>query len=595
MTYSILISSKHLQSALEAIAIIAIMIALGAPRIWAAGYKSIEHQFTRLSVRRWRAIVIAAAFPMATRLILLPLFPVPRPYVHDEFSYLLMADTFAHGRLANPVPPEWKHFETEYVLMQPTYASQYQPAQGLVLAAGQLLTGRPWWGVWASIGLMCGTLCWALGYVFRTNWALFGALVAALQFGIFGFWMNSYFGGAVAATGGALVAGSLLRMKAKPASSAALGAFGLCILLASRPFEGLIWSAAAALWITLQYRSLLREMIIPAVAVLAAGAISLAYYNGRVTGDHFNPPYAQARRTYGTPQSYWWQPAITVAHFNNPQVRDNYLNQRTYWNRRNSPAALMDSTWRRLRDFWRFFIGPLLTPALLFIVISWRDRRIRPWLFISAPFIAEHATYHAWYPQQSASETILILIILIQCWRHLRVSQRLRGWGMAMSRTLMTGYLVCVILISAGRAAESRLPHRVRDVWASLLPAPRARDRVLDFLERVPGKHLVFVHYGPKHPYIDEWVFNTADLTGSKVVFSRMIDPESDLELSRKLDDRRVWIADAGSGILRQVESRSVVTRMTESWAGSSRMNGTSKPSLGRPGDTMSPVKGLKE
>jgi hypothetical protein len=126
-----------------------------------------------------------------------------------------------------------------------------------------------------------------------------------------------------------------------------------------------------------------------------------------------------------------------------------------------------------------------------------------------------------------------------------------------VSRTLIAGFLASVFLISAGRAAESRLPHRVRDVWASLLPAPRVRDRVLDRLERIPGKHLVFVHYGPKHPYIDEWVFNKADIANSKVVFSRMMDPESDLELSKKLDNRRVWIADADSGTLRQVGSSS--------------------------------------
>jgi hypothetical protein len=335
MTYSILTSSKHLQAALEVIVFIALAIAALAPRLWAAGYRSIERRLTRWSVRRWKAIALAAAFPMLVRLLLLPLFPMPRPYVHDEFSYLLMADTFVHGRVANPVPPEWKHFETEYVLMQPTYASQYQPAQGLVLAAGQVLTGRPWWGVWTSVGLMCGTLCWGLSYLFRPGWALFGALMAGLQFGIFGFWMNSYFGGAVAATGGALIAGSLLRMAAKPVSSAVLGAFGLCIVLASRPFEGLIWSAAGVIWIALQYRSLLKQIVTPAAAVLAVGAISLAYYNDRVTGDPLNPPYAQARHTYGTPQSYWWQPPVTVAHFNNPQIRDNYLNQLTYWNRRN--------------------------------------------------------------------------------------------------------------------------------------------------------------------------------------------------------------------------------------------------------------------
>jgi hypothetical protein len=550
MTYSILISSKHLQSALEILAAMALLLALCAPSLAADWYRFIEDKFLRLSKRRWRAVAVAAVMPMAARLLLLPWFPVPLPNVHDEFSYLLQGDTFAHGRLTNPRPPEWKHFETEYVLVQPTYASQYQPAQGLVLAAGQVIAGKPWWGVWASVGLMCGALCWALSFFFRLPWALFGSLAAGLQFGILGFWMNSYFGGAVAATGGALVLGALMRMRCKPASSAALGALGLVVLFASRPIEGVLWSAVAAIRLALLHRKLLAEIIPSAVCVLALGATGLAWYNARVTGNPLDPPYAQARRTYGTPQSYWCQPAITVAQFNNRQLRQNYLNQLGYWNRRYSATAIWDATWRRLRDFWRFFIGPFFTPALCFLGFLWRDRRIRPWLCISAPFIAEHAAYHAWYPQQSASETILIVLILVQCWRHLRVWQRRRGWGLAMSRTLIAGFVAAIALLTLGRATESRQPPRVRDIWASLLPPARMRDRVAERLQQRAGKHLVFVHYGPTHPYIDEWVFNGADIPNEKVVFSRLIDPASDQALVSELPDRDVWVADPDAGTL---------------------------------------------
>ncbi|HWD99543.1 MAG TPA: hypothetical protein VG345_10915, partial [Bryobacteraceae bacterium] len=418
MTYSILVSSKHLQNFMEIAAAACILLAFAAPRFGRGFYSQIAVHFKRLALRRRSAILLAAAFPMAARLALMPIFGFPAPAVHDDFSYLLLGDTFAHGRLANPRPPEWRHFESEYVLLTPTYASQYQPAQGLFLAAGQVLAGHPWWGVWLEMGVMFGAICWALSQALPVRWALLGACLAAMQFGIYGFWMNSYFGGAAAASGGALVFGSLLRIRRDPATSGALCAFGLIVLFASRPFEAVLWMIAA-LWFMARRRDRIRASAPWFAAVFIAGAALLAGYNGRVTGNPFKPPYELYRERYGVPQSFWWQPAVIVSNFDFPQLRDNYENQLTYWRRRYSPALLWDSTWRRLRDFWRFFLGPFLTPALLFAGYLWRDARVRPWFFISALLILDHATYHAWYPQQSAPATVLIVLLLVQCWRRM--------------------------------------------------------------------------------------------------------------------------------------------------------------------------------
>src|SRR5258706_16301935 len=113
------------------------MVALCWPRTGSRWFKAIERFFGRLARRRGQAVLTVGASAVLIRLAILPMTPIPQPFIHDEFSFLLAADTFAAGRVTNPTHPLWTHFESFHITQQPTYMSMYFPAQGLAMAAGE--------------------------------------------------------------------------------------------------------------------------------------------------------------------------------------------------------------------------------------------------------------------------------------------------------------------------------------------------------------------------------------------------------------------------------------------------------------------------
>src|SRR5277367_1412234 len=192
---------------------IAVAIAFCWPGLGAAFFKRIEFAFGKLAQRQRLAVLTVGGTALLLRLAMLPLCPIPHPCLDDDFSFLLAADTFASGRLTNPTPAMWKYFESIHITMKPTYMSMYFPAQGLVLAAGKVLFGRPWFGVLCAGAMMCAAICWMLQAWLPPSWALLGGMLAVLRLGLFSYWINTYAGaGSIAALAGALVLGAFPRL-----------------------------------------------------------------------------------------------------------------------------------------------------------------------------------------------------------------------------------------------------------------------------------------------------------------------------------------------------------------------------------------------
>jgi hypothetical protein len=227
----------------------------------------IEPYARKLAEHTGWSMLLLAALPIALRLALLPQYPIPSPNVSDDFSYLLLADTLRHFRLANPPHPLHQFFETFFVLQEPTYSSIFPLGQGIVLPLDWPIFGNPWAGVALSLGAFCALCYWMLRAWTTRGWALVGGLLAVIQFGPLNQWMNSFWGGAVSACAGCLVFGALPRLRedARTRDAALLG-LGLALQLLTRPYEFIFLLASAILFLLAFFRK--STKLIPAVLVL---------------------------------------------------------------------------------------------------------------------------------------------------------------------------------------------------------------------------------------------------------------------------------------------------------------------------------------
>jgi hypothetical protein len=543
-----------------AILLVAIALAFVSPNFAGDFFKGLERGIAALARRRYLSIVAVGGSALLIRLLLLAWFPTPVPEVHDEFSYLLMADTFARGRLANPTHPMWVHFETFHEIQKPTYASMYYPAQGLFLALGKRIFGHPFWGVSVSAGLMCAAICWMLQAWVPPFWALIGGWLAVIRIGTVSYWANSYWGGAVAALGGALVLGALPRLKRRQRiRDALLMSFGFALLANTRPYEGIFFSipifASLLIWGRSHrappFHVLFIRILVPLVLVATSTLVCMGCYFARVTGSAFRPPFFLNLATYNPVPYFPWQSIKAIPVYHHVMMENFYMG---WWKhlyelgRHHFVIALLLKSW----TFSAFFLGPLFGVLLIFSTFTIPygasfhsfSNRTQFMLIVFATVLFGAALPVYFNPHYVAAITAGLYFLIVTAMRRLR-RWRPRGHsaGLAIVRSTCA---VAVLMLAVLVGTPERLHAGVNLLtWCSPAVYRTWRSEIQRQLLSMAGNHLLIVSYDASHPVIDEWVFNDADIDGSRIVWARDMGKPRNKEIVDYFSERKVWIVHA--------------------------------------------------
>jgi hypothetical protein len=528
------------------------LFSLLCPSLGSRWFQQVEQTLAAVAQRGNLSFLLCGVSALAMRLVVLPWLPIPKPFINDEFSFLLASDTFAHGRLANPTHPMWVHLETFHIIFHPTYASMYPPLQGLVLAFGQVVFGHPFWGIWLSAGIMCAAICWMLQAWLPPSWALIGGMVPVLRFGVFSYWDNAYWGGTLASTAAALVLGALPRIiRHQRARDALLLAVGVAMLANTRPYEGMMLSlvvaARLAWWVVhskstpnqLPMRLLIGRVALPMLLVLGLAGVATGYYFLRVTGSVLSMPQQLNRKTYAVAQYFYWQPAYPEPTYDHKAMHDFYTQTEfKYFKLGQTVSGILLQLITKPSMIWVFYFAPALTPPLFLLPRVLRDRRIRFLVIAGAVGLASSALVIFFQVHYIAPIAPIMLAVLVQGMRHLR-TWRFEGKpsGQFLVRAMV---VICILMIPVQVHILAAVPPP--GSWAAIGPERVAFETQL---QSRPGPHLVLVRYRPDHDPLLEWVYNGADIDGQKVVWARDMGAAKNEELLRYFKDRSAWLLDA--------------------------------------------------
>jgi hypothetical protein len=264
-----------------------------------------------------------------------------------------------------------------------------------------------------------------------------------------------------------------------------------------------------------------------------------------VFGNPLTPPYIVNRNTYAIAPYYIWQTQRTEPSYRHKIMQRFYReDELNYFVKIHTLSGFLPQTLCKVGWGVLFFSGIALLPPLVMLRRVLLDGRIR-FLVLSMLVMAGGLLIEIfYYPHYVAPFTAVFYAIGIQAMRHLRLwSPEGKPVGRALVRLTVA---LCFVMAGLRLYAEPLHFKIPAGDWSFTWYGPgrfgMARALIEGKLEQFPGKQLVLVRYSPEHDPLDEWVYNAADIDGSKIIWAREMDAAGNLELIHYYKDRYVWL-----------------------------------------------------
>jgi len=247
-------------------------------------------------------------------------------------------------------------------------------------------------------------------------------------------------------------------------------------------------------------------------------------------------PYTVHEATYGIAPTFLFQKPRPEPQYNFDEIRSFHRGYELQWyleqqSARNLPLYI---GFKLALFLVAYSMNLLLAiPIVSIPALQWKKSRIGAALLVLALFLTAEMSV-SWFNPAYAS-VILGLSILISV-----SGMRILNLWMVGNKRVGAG-IVSIIMLVLVTSLPTRLAHPAALTTGDTQYGYK-RHAIAEKLKALGHDHLVLVRYGPKHDIREEWIYNDADIEGSRIVWAREVNPAEDQLLLEHFKGRRFWI-----------------------------------------------------